>query len=66
MEMEFDTDKNCSENDVGFIEEDQLECPVHAGPGACSARGCNCGGFRPTGLKNDVCAYCGHMWAIHR
>jgi hypothetical protein len=37
---------------------------VFAGPGACKA--CDCRGFRPTGKRNDVCAYCGHLWAMHR
>ncbi len=37
--------------------------PVVAGSGAC--RACDCRGFRPTGKRNDVCAFCGHMWGRH-
>jgi len=37
--------------------------PLIAGSGACKA--CDCRGFRPTGKRNDVCAFCGHMWDRH-
>jgi hypothetical protein len=36
---------------------------LRAGSGSC--RACDCRGFRPTGRRNDVCAFCGHMWDRH-
>lgn len=40
--------------------------PLQAGYGSCSARGCGCGGFQPTGRGTDYCAFCNHHWGMHR
>ena len=40
--------------------------PLWANYGSCSARGCGCGGFQPTGRGTNYCAFCNHHWDMHR
>jgi len=65
MDMKTDATVNFDGNEVGFIGCIESKQAIVAGSGACRAQDCNCGGFKPTGKGNDVCAYCGHMWGRH-